>query len=80
VYLEDSRLEEHLCIKFRIKLGKMLWKLEHAESTFGKRGGKKTSFSKFESGVASVEDDECSDCPAVNKMVEKCGLYKGTCS
>jgi len=43
-------------------------------------GGKNTSSSKFESGVTSVEDDECSDGPVVSKTIKKCGLYKGTCS
>jgi hypothetical protein len=54
---------------------------QHAESSFWKtHGGKNTSSSKFESQVTSVEDDEFSDCPAVSKTVEKCGLYEGTCS
>jgi len=81
VYLEDSRLEEHVCLKFRIKLGKILWKLlSMLKVAFEKHGGKNTSSSKFESHVTSVEDDEFSDCPAVSKTVEKCRLYEGTCS
>jgi hypothetical protein len=35
---------------------------------------------QVQKAVTSVEDDECSDGPAVSKTVEKCGLYKGTCS
>jgi hypothetical protein len=37
VYLEESRIEEHVRIKFRIKLGKCHGNFQHAESSFGKQ-------------------------------------------
>jgi hypothetical protein len=66
---------------FSLNWEKCYGNFQHAESSFWKTDvGKNTSSSKFESGVSSVEDDECSDCPAVSKTDEKCGLNEGTCS
>jgi hypothetical protein len=66
---------------FALNCEKYCGNFQHDESSFWKTdGGKNTSSSKFESGVTSVEGDECSDCPAVRKTDEKCGLNEGTFS
>ena len=58
MYLEDSRLEEPVCT---LNWEKCYGNFQHAESSFWRTGGgKNTSSSKFESGVTSVEDVECS--------------------
>lgn len=68
VYLEDSRLEEHVCA---LNWEKCCGNFQYAESSFWRTdGGKNISSSKFESGVTSVEDVECSECPAVSKTDE----------
>jgi len=56
---------------FALNCKKCCGNFQHAESSFWKTdAGKNTSSSKFESGVTSVEGDECSDCPAVSKTDE----------
>jgi len=75
IYLEDSRVENIYASNFALNWEKCYGKFQHAENSFWKTdGGKDTSSSKFESGVAPVEDDECPDCPAVSKTDEMCGL------
>ena len=66
---------------FALNWEKCYGNFQHAERSFRKTdGGKNTSSCKFESGVTSVEGDECSDCPAVSKTDEKCGWNEGTFS
>jgi hypothetical protein len=59
----DSKIEQHICIKFCVKLGKFTAKtLEMLREAFGKHSLSQTVVfewhSRFKAGRVSVEDDE----------------------
>jgi hypothetical protein len=55
---------------FTLNWEKCCKNFQHAETSFWKTDGGKSTSAKLESGVTSFEDVECSECPAVSKTPE----------
>jgi hypothetical protein len=71
----DGEIEQHVCIKFCMKLGKSATQtLEMLCETFGEYSLRRTVVfqwhSCFKAGQVSVEDDEHSGQPSTRKMTE----------
>jgi hypothetical protein len=71
----DGKIEQHVCIKFCVKLGKFSTEnLEMLRETFGEHTSSRTAVfewhSRFKACQVSVEDDECSGRPGASKTKE----------
>jgi hypothetical protein len=71
----DGKIEQHVCIKFCVKLGKSGTKnLEMLREPFGEPSLSWTAVfewhSRFKAGQVSVEDDKCSGRPSTSKTTE----------
>jgi hypothetical protein len=69
----DSKIEQHVGVKFCVKLSKSATKtLEMLREAFGEHSLSYTEVfewhSSFKAGRMSVEDDECSGQPSNSKM------------
>jgi hypothetical protein len=79
----DGKIEQRVCIKFRLKLGKSVTEtLEMLREAFGEQCLSLTAVfdrhSRFKAGRVSAEDDERSGRPSIRKTtenVEKIGLF-----
>jgi hypothetical protein len=63
LYAMDGKIEQHVCIKFCVKLGKSITKtLEMLHETFGEHSLSRTAdfewHSRFKADQVSVEDDD----------------------
>jgi hypothetical protein len=72
----DGKLEQRICIKFCVKLGKSATEtLEMFREALGEHSLSRTAVfechSSFKTGRFSVEDDEHSGLPSTSKMTEK---------
>jgi hypothetical protein len=71
----DGKTEQHVCIKFCVKLGKSATEtLEMLHEAFGEYSSSWTAIvewhSRFKAGQVSFENDECSGQPSTRKMTE----------
>jgi hypothetical protein len=71
----DDKIEQHVCIKFCVKLGKSVTEtLEMLRKAFGEHSLSQTVFfewhSSFKTSQVSAEDDEHSGQPNTSKMTE----------
>jgi hypothetical protein len=71
----DGEIEQRVCIKFCIELGKSATDtLEMPHEAFGEHSLSRTEVfewhSHFKAGRVSVEDDECSGRPSTSKTTE----------
>jgi hypothetical protein len=71
----DGKIEQRVCIKFCLKLGKSAIKiLEMLRESFGEYSLSRTVLfewhSRFKAGRMSVEVDECSRRPSTRKTTE----------
>jgi hypothetical protein len=71
----DGKVEQRVCIKFCVKLGKSaIETLEMFSDDFGEHYLSRTEFfewySRFKAGRMLVEDDERSGWPCISKMTE----------
>jgi hypothetical protein len=71
----DGKIEQRVCIKFCVKLGKSTAKaLEMLLEAFGEHSLSQTAVferhSHIKASRASIEDDECSGQPSTSKMTE----------
>jgi hypothetical protein len=74
----DGKIEQHVCIKFCVKLGKSATEtLELLREAFGEHCLSWTAVfewhSRFRAGRVSVEDDERSELPSTSKTTETVG-------
>jgi hypothetical protein len=68
----DGKIEQHVCIKFCVKLGKFATEtLEMLQEAFREHSLSQTAIfewhSCFKAGSVSVEDDKCSGRPSTSK-------------
>jgi hypothetical protein len=71
----DGKIEQHICIKFCMKLSKSATRtLEMLHEVFGEHSLSWTAVSewhsRFKASQMSVEDDECSGRPSTSKTTE----------
>jgi hypothetical protein len=71
----DSKIKQHICIKFCLKLSKFATEtLETLREGFGEHFLRRTAVfechSRFKAGQVSVEDDEHSGQPGTSKTIE----------
>jgi hypothetical protein len=71
----DGKIEQRVCIKFWVKLGKSTTKtLEMLHEAFGEHSLSWTTVFEWQSclktGLLSVENDECSGRPSTSTMTE----------
>jgi hypothetical protein len=71
----DGKIEQRVCIKFCVKLGKSATEtFEMLREAFGEHSLSWTTVfewhSRFKAGRVSVEDDECSGRPSTSKTTE----------
>jgi hypothetical protein len=74
----DGKIEQRVCIKFRVKLGKSTTEtLEMLPETFGEHSLSRTAVfewhSRYKAGRVSAEDDERSG------VLKQCPASKGNC-
>jgi hypothetical protein len=71
----DGKIEQHVCIKFCMKLGKSATEtLETVREAFGEHPLRRTAVfewhSRFKAGRVSVEEDESSGRPGSSRTTE----------